>query len=184
MKLTKNEKKTLKLLMGNSRVTDCDIASKLGISSVAVGKIRRKLEDSVIESYSIRLNYAKLGIMTFGIAVARLTELGMDHGELEVEQVLMKEPHILEVYRLPRGSSTHMIIYGFRDISEFDNFFQSPRLKSSLHKYLEVRDLYTFSHNSMIKNSPDQLFHKIIDTLDDAQGEHVFKELENFKRKI
>ena len=65
LKLTRNEKKTLKILMGNSRATDSEIAIKLKITSQAVGKIRRKLEGSVIRSYSLNLDYAKLGIHTF-----------------------------------------------------------------------------------------------------------------------
>jgi len=85
MKLTKNEKKALKLLLDNSRISDSEIASKLNISSQAVGKIRRKLESSIINSYSLNLNYSKLGIQTFAIAVAKLTKDGLDKGELEIE---------------------------------------------------------------------------------------------------
>ena len=184
MKLTKNEKKTLKFLLDNSRISDSEIASKLNISSVAVGKIRRKLESSIIDSYTINLNYSKLGIQTFAIAVAKLTREGLDKGELEIEQKLLKNPHIINVYRVPKGSSTHIILYGFQDMIELDDFFHSTKVKQELHRFIETQDLFTFSHNSLIKNSPIQLFHKVIDNLGTKVSEMQFNELENFKKTL
>lgn len=184
MKLTKNEKETLKLLLNNSRIPDSEIAIKLNISSQAVGKIRRKLESSMINSYTLDLNYSKLGIQTFAIAIAKLTREGLDKGELEVEQKLLKNPHIINVYRIPKGSSTHVILYGFLDMTELDNFFHSVKMKQELHNFIETQDLFTFSHNSLIKNSPIQLFHKVINNLGTKVSEIQFNELENFKKRL
>jgi len=184
MKLTKNEKKTLKFLLNNSRVSDSEIASKLNISSVAIGKIRRKLESSVIDSYTLNLNYSKLGIQTFAIAVAKLTREGLDKGELEIEQKLLKNPHIINVYRIPKGSSTHIILYGFQDMNELDDFFHSVKMKQELHEFIETQDLFTFSHNSLIKNSPLQLFLKVIDNFGTNVSEMKFNELENFQKSL
>lgn len=184
MKLTKNERETLKLLLNNSRISDSEIASKLGISSVAIGKIRRKLESSIIDSYTLNLNYSKLGIQTFAIAIAKLTREGLDKGELEIEQKLLKNPHIINVYRIPKGSSTHVILYGFQDMIELDNFFHSAKIKQELHSFIETQELFTFSHNSLIKNSPIQLFHKVIDDLGTNVSGIKFNELEKFKKRL
>ena len=70
MMLSNNEKKVLKLLLKNPKISDSTMALKLKISSRAVGKIRRKLEKTVIDSYTLNLNYSKLGIHTFAIALA------------------------------------------------------------------------------------------------------------------
>ena len=161
MRLTKNEKRTLKLLLNNSRIPDSEIASKLNISSQAVGKIRRKLESSVIGAYTLNLDYSKLGIQTFALAIAKLTLEGRDKGELEVEQKLLKIPHIINVYRI----STHILLYGFQNMAELDNFFHSVKLKEELHNFIETQDLFTFSYHSLIKNNPVQLFCKVIDNL-------------------
>lgn len=184
MQLTKNEKETLKLLLNNSKSTDSEIASKLKISSVAVGKIRRKLESSVIESYTVNLNYAKLGIQAFAIAIAKLTEQGLEKGELEVEQELIKNSHIISVYRIPKASSTHIILYGFKDLNELDDFFHSSKFKAKLHDLIETNELFTFSHNSLIKNSPTQLFYEVIDSLGEQIPKIKFDEIQNFKRRL
>jgi DNA-binding Lrp family transcriptional regulator len=184
MELTKNEKKVLKLLIDNSRISDSDMATKLGISSQAVGKIRRKLESTVIDSYTINLNYPKMGITIFAVAIAKINREGLDKGQLEVEQELQKNPHVIRVYRIPKQSSTHLISYGFRDMSELDNFFYSPKMKQGLHNYLETQELFIFSHNSLIKNSSSQLFHKVVDDMGVKNSEIMFHEIEKFKRKL
>ncbi len=183
-KLTNNEKKTLKLLLVNSRVTDSEIALKLKISSQAVGKIRKKLESSVIDSYSLNLNYAKLGIQTFAISIAKLTKEGLDKGELEVEQKLLNNSHIISAYRIPKGGSTHIILYGFQDMTELDNFFHSPNIKQELHNFIETQDLHTFSHHSLVKNNPVQLFHKVIDELGTKPSRVVFNGFKKFEKRL
>jgi len=184
MRLTQNEKKTLKLLINNPKVSDSEMASQLKISNVAIGKIRKKLESSVIDSYSLNLNYAKLGIQIFAIAIAKLTKEGLDKGELEIERKLLKNPHIISVYRIPKGSSTHIILYGFQDLTELDDFFHSAAIRQELHDFIETQELFTLSHNSVVKNSPVQLFHKIIDNLGTKVSEIKFNELEKFKKKL
>jgi DNA-binding Lrp family transcriptional regulator len=184
LKLTKNEKKTLKLLIENAKISDSAIAAKLKISSQAVGKIRKKLESTLIDSYTIHLNYSKLGIKTFSIALAKITPEGLDQGELEIEQKLLDNPHIIQVYRLPTGSSTHIILYGFKDTNEQDNFFHSLKNRQELHKFIENKDLFTFSNHSLIKNNPNQLFHKIIDSLESEDSGSELKEFESFKKKL
>ncbi len=62
MWLTKNEKSVLKLLIDNSKLTDTAIAQELNISSQAVGRIRKELEDELIKDYTIELDAKKIGI--------------------------------------------------------------------------------------------------------------------------
>ncbi len=184
IQLTKNEKKTLKLLLRNARVSDSDIAARLQITSQAVGKIRRKLEKTVIRSYTVNLDFSKLGLEVFSLAVARLTPAGQDYGELQVEQTLNSNPNIIWVYRLPKATSTHVIFYGFRSILEQEQFFHSARMRSTLHRYLEVQEIYTFSCNSIVKNDASGLFCLAIDSMGSEGFSPAFEELEKFKKKV
>jgi len=184
MWLTKNEKKALKLMLENAKISDSAMALKLKISSQAVGKIRKKLEGTIIESYTLNLNYSKLGINLFAIALAKITAEGLDAGELEVEKKLLDTPHIIQVFRLPRGSFTHAILYGFRNVNELDDFFHSQKQKQELHNFLENKELFTFSNYSLIKNNPTQLFNKIIDELGTHTSKNNFREINNFKQRL
>jgi len=184
VKLTKNEKKVLKLLLDNSRISDSTIATKLKISSQAVGKIRKKLEKSLITKYTLDINFSKLGVQTFAIALAKITEKGLDKGQLEVEEKLLSNPHLISVYRIPKGNVTHVLICGFKDLTDLDEFFHSPKIKQDLHKYIEINDMFTFSHHSLMKNNPNQLLHKIIDSLDKSKADLKFSEIEQFKKQL
>jgi len=62
MWLTKNEKKVLKLLLDNAKLSDTYIAKKLNISSQAIGRIRKKLEEEIINGYILDLDYSKINI--------------------------------------------------------------------------------------------------------------------------
>ena len=42
---------------------------------------------------------------------------------------------------------------------------QMKREKEEIQTFLETQELFTFSHHSLLKNSPLQLFHKMIDRL-------------------
>jgi DNA-binding Lrp family transcriptional regulator len=65
-KLQKNECHVLKHLVANARASDSSMAEKMGISTQAVGKIRRKLEEQrVILGYNVQLNPHYIGLEIF-----------------------------------------------------------------------------------------------------------------------
>ena len=165
MRLNKNERMVLKLLLENSKLSDSSIALRLKISSQAVGKIRRKLEETVIHSYTLGLHYEKLGITTFSIAFVHLTHRGINKGEKEIERKLNADPHIIQVFRLPGTDISYIVLYGFRDMNECDAYFHSLITKQDIRGLLEHKEVHIFSHQSLVKNSPIGLFHKMIDSL-------------------
>jgi len=183
MRLTKNEKRVLNLLLDNAKITDSFIANRLKISSQAIGKIRKKLESSVIDSYTINLNYAKIGICAFAVSLSKLTPDGLDKGELQVEKILLGVPNIIQAQRLPNSSCTHIILYGFRNLEELDFFFHSKKNIQGLFRYIENKELFTFSHNSLIKNDPSALFREIIEEMGSPKKKSI-PELERFKRRL
>lgn len=171
MKLTKNERKVLRLLLENARISDSTIAVKLNISSQAVGKIRRKLEANLIESYTINLNYDKLGISTFAITLTKLSSKTSNQKNIEVEKKLLSEPHIIQAMRLPNFSSNYILLYGFKDMQDLDEFFNNQKKKKELHSNIENREFFTFSNSSILKNSSAQLYSKFIEDLNESQRE-------------
>jgi len=183
MRLTKNEKKALGLLLNNAKITDSFIANKLKISSQAVGKIRKKLDSTIIDSYAINLNYAKIGIHAFAVSLSKLTPDGLDKGELQIEKMLLGVSNIIQAQRLPNSSCTHIILYGFRDLEELDQFFHSRKNVQNLFKYIENKEVFTFSHNSLIKNDPSALFREVVEEMGSRKKKGI-PELEKFKERL
>ena len=180
MHLNKNEKKVLCLLIEDGKATDSSISQKLKISSQAVGKIRKKLESTVIESYSANVNFSKVGIKVFAISLSKITKDGLDTGELEIEKKIFENPNIIEANRLPNAKYTYIIFYGFEDMEDLDNFFHSNKNSKELFKFVENKEIFTFSHNSLIKNNYTKLLRQLIE--DSPKNE--IPEFEKFEEKM
>lgn len=162
MKLNRNDRRVLDCLLDNSRMTNTEIASRLKITSQAVGRIRKRLEEHIISGYTLNLNYAKAGLQTFAIAIAKMTRKGLEEGEVEVERRLKNLPNLMNIYRIPYGGSTHILLYGFPSIEAFDSFFNDPASRKEFHDLIETQQLFTFSHHSILKEDPTALLRKIL----------------------
>jgi len=164
--LTRNEKKVLKLLIADGRKPDADIARTLNITSQAVGKIRKKLEtEEIIEGYSTRVDYAKLGIKVFAVVLFKyIPDVWKKIKSDEDVNQRVKGPHIINFYRVPEGDVTHIVTYGFRSLDELDHYFHT--LQTERGHLSEIRKLYVFSAKSLIKENPKELLLKVIDEID------------------
>jgi DNA-binding Lrp family transcriptional regulator len=163
MKLTKNERRTLKFLIENGRATDADIARSLNITPQAVGKIRKKLEtEGIIKGYTTTIDYEKVGIKVMAIALFKFTPEARKTilTEEDVNQRI-KGPHIINFYRVPEGDVTHFVIYGFRSLEELDHYFHI--LQTERGHISEIKELYIFSSRSIRKTSDKELLIKVIE---------------------
>ena len=163
MKLTRNERKVLRLLIEDGRASDADLARDVKITPQAVGKIRKKLEsEGVIKAYSTIVDYEKLGITVLAIVLFKFTS--------EARKTLLTEEDILErvkgeniinFYRLPEGDFTHIVTYGFRNLEELDYYFHI--LQTERGHISEIKKLFILSAKSVRKNSDRELMRKIIE---------------------
>ena len=156
MKLTKNECTVIKFLLKNARTPDAVIARDLKISLQAVRNIRKKLErNKIIKGYSPLIDYEKLGVNIFAIALYKVTpQAWTEFKESGIEKWLM-HPNVTKFYRVPNGDVTHLIQYGFKDIIEMNKFFQA--LQSKFSKYVEIEKLFTICNGNLVRDSHDSL---------------------------
>jgi len=164
MKLTKNDRRVLKILIENGRIPDADIARSLNITPQAVGKIRRKLESNgIIKGYSTIVDYEKLGIHVLAIALFKFTQESRRMLREEDIDERIKGPHIIDFYRVPEGDVTHIVTYGFRSLEELDHYFHI--LQTERGHISEIKKLYILSAKSMRKNSDKELIIKVINEM-------------------
>ena len=162
MKFTNNEKKLMKLILQDGRMTDVEISKKLRITPQAVGKIRKKLEaEGVIKKYTAKLDYKKLGVNVFAIAMFRIHPTSWKGMTEEKIRDRVSGPHIINFYRLSEGDITHVLVYGFSSLDELDHYFHV--LQTERGHVSELRRLYVFSAESLVKDSPEELLTSLID---------------------
>lgn len=156
MKLTHNEKKILERMIENPRVRNKELALDLNISTQAVGKIRKSLDSKgVINRFETILNYEKININCFALTLVKIMPKAFRKYKEDIENILSHK-NIISLINVPQTSITNIILFGFRDISEYDTFFRL--LQSRLPGLIEIKESYVFSHDSFIKNSAAELF--------------------------
>ncbi|MBD3387993.1 MAG: winged helix-turn-helix transcriptional regulator [Candidatus Altiarchaeales archaeon] len=164
-KLSVNERKVLAHLIGDGRISCTEIARNLGITSQAVGKIKDKLEkEGFIQGYTAEVDFEKLGVNVFAIAFFNFKSGSWSRLERQDIMQRVKGPHLVRVYRLSEGDITHMVVYGFRSVKEMEHYFQV--LQTEREHISELKKVYVISSESILKDSPKELFLKLIDELD------------------
>ncbi|ODS39834.1 MAG: hypothetical protein A7315_10390 [Candidatus Altiarchaeales archaeon WOR_SM1_79] len=161
MELTRNERRVLNFLIENGRATDAELSKKLKITSQAIGKIRKKLErEGIIKGYSTIIDYEKLGIKVFAIALFKfIPEVWKTLKDKHVAERI-RGSNIINFYRIPEGDVTHIVVYGFRSLDELDHYFHV--LQTERGHISEIRKLYIFSAKSLKKDSPNDLCIKVL----------------------
>ncbi len=164
MRLTENDKKVLKMLLKNARTSDAEMARQLGLTTQAARKIRQKLEkERVIKKYAAILDYEKLDLKAFAIAMMRATPEAVEKYGSDFIINSARDPSIVSFFRIPRGDITHIALFGFKDLRELDNYFHI--LQTRYVRYVEIRRIYVFSHKSLVKQSALGLLSKAIDEM-------------------
>ena len=166
IRLTRNDKYVLKQLIEHGRISDSATAKKIGVTPQAVLKIRNKLEDAgVIEGYTPKINYKKLGINVMAWTVVRfLPATWEEYSEEQIRKKVIEHKYIIWGCRIPESDATHILLYGFKDMKQMDNHFL--RVQTKLSKIIEIKKIYPFSVEQIIKDSPEELFRIILDKKD------------------
>jgi DNA-binding Lrp family transcriptional regulator len=162
MWLTKHEKEVLKLLLDNGKLSDTSLAEKLNISTQAIGRIRKRLEEDVIKKYSVELDTNLLGLKIISLIKFKLNNLNPKQTE-EVEKEMIKDKQVINILKLTPGNGEYIITCGCNSLEELDNVMLGKKLDGE--KYIhEFKEVYTFPLNHVLKGSFEDLSNKLIDS--------------------
>ncbi|MFH2028745.1 MAG: hypothetical protein ABIJ08_06410, partial [Nanoarchaeota archaeon] len=120
----------------------------------------------IIDKYEIILNYKKININCFVLALVKIMPKAFRRYEKGIGEILSNS-NIISLINVPQTSITHIILFGFKDIDEYDSFFRY--LQAKLPGLLEIKESYVFSNESFLKNSSADLFLKAIKEFGDKR---------------
>jgi len=162
MWLTKNEKKVLNLLIDNAKLSDTSIANDLKISSQAVGKIRRRLEEDVIQGYTLNLDSKMLGLEVIAIIKMNFHNCE-DKNLLEIEEGIKKLTETFFFLKTISGEKEHILVAGFKNLEDLEKFINEKK-KISIYNCCEIKEVVTIPSNCVLKNSNKELYKKLIES--------------------
>ena len=120
LEIDEQDRKLINELNENSKIPLRELATKLGISFITVrNRIKRLEKEGIIESYTARVNYRKLG---YDIQV--LIEVRISKGKLfELEEKIARSPNVYAVYDTT-GEFDATIIGRFKTTRAMDDFLK------------------------------------------------------------
>ncbi len=134
-KLDETDRRILKALVDDGRITNSDLADQIGLSKSPCWQRVKRLEDEgVIEGYTTRINGKQLGVTE-----VIFCEISLDHHDEDVlenfEAHLAAMPEVLEVY-LMTGEYDYLIKVAASGTTGYEAFmreklFRIPGLRQS-----------------------------------------------------
>jgi DNA-binding Lrp family transcriptional regulator len=162
-KLTENDKAVLKKILDSKRIPDSDIAASMNLSPQAIFKIRNKLEDSgIIKGYMPIIDFKKIGITTMVLLIIRVKpKMWQQFSDAQISDRIAKTHCVIDAYRVSDEQASHILILGFKDTNQKEYYIS--RLQTKFSDEIVIVEIYTFSVDKIISQSPLGLLREIID---------------------
>lgn len=124
MDLDKLDSTILSELAANARVSQVELAARVGLSSTAIARRQRALEESgVIRSYQAVLDLGRFGLAT--TVVVRITlDSQSDEALKAFEAGVVECPSVVRCF-LMSGSDDYVVIVLARDIEDFERIHRT-----------------------------------------------------------
>jgi len=181
LKMTKNDQQVLKHIVLQAKITDKKIAEKIGISPQAVFKIRNKLEQSgIIKGYIPIIDFKKIGIRVMAILIIKLTaEVWDKYTDGQISERMQKIPYVINAYRIPQSKVSHILLMGFRNVEQMNAYM--TKMQTMFSREVEVQEVYPFSIDNVITQSPVGLLYEIVNKTEFPVNEFFLKQPEKKK---
>ena len=163
MWLTKNEKAVLKILLENAKLSDTSIATRLNISTQAIGRIRKRLEEDIIKGYTLKLDTHMLGLNLIVAILFNFNEC-KDKTIKEIEDEIRKLPEISLFLKTMGGEKEHLIIAGFRSVEDMDAFINEKKKIKGFNDYCSIQKVWALPLKGVLKNSYKDIYNILIDS--------------------
>lgn len=112
------DRKILKMLLANSRISYVDMGKELGLSRVAVReRVKNLQEQEIIDDFTITLNLEKMGKK-----VSAFFNIEVEPFYFEtVAETLANEPNVVSVYQMTGPSTLHVhaVLQDMTELGEF-----------------------------------------------------------------
>ena len=181
-KLTRNDQEVLKNIILQAKIPDTEIAKKIGISPQAVFKIRNKLESiGIIKGYTPIIDLKKIGINVMAMLIIKLTpDVWDEYSDEQISERIKKIPYVVNAYRIPESNVSHIILMGFRDLDQMDKYL--TKMQTKFAREIKIQNIYPFSTNKVITESPVGLLYEILDKKEFPLNEFFLKQTSNIKK--
>ncbi|MAM69806.1 MAG: AsnC family transcriptional regulator [Gammaproteobacteria bacterium] len=145
MELDRTDRRILAELQNNGRISNQELADKIGLSpSPCLRRVRQLEEAGIVESYVARLNASKLGLKLIA-----LIQISMDKHTPErfehFEKVVNDYPEVLECLLITGQSADYLLKVAVQDMEVYQDFLLNKITRipgvSDVHSSFVLREV-------------------------------------------
>lgn len=138
MKLDRTDKRILKELQGNARISNQELADKVGLSpSPCLRRVRQLEELGLISGYSTQLNASRLGLKLMALVQISMDRHTPDRFD-QFESTIREWPQVLECILITGQSADYQLKVLVKDMEEYQDF-----LLNKLTRIAGVSDVHS-----------------------------------------
>ena len=163
MWLTKHEKEVLKLLLDDGKLSDTSMAEKLKISTQAIGRIRKRLEEDIIQGYTLNLDSKMLGLNIIAIIKFNIVN-GKSETIQEIEDEIKVLPRVFFFLKTMSGDDGYILVSGYKNLEELEKTLSEKKNSKHFNDYCVVKEVITLPSTCVFKRSSVGLYKDLIDS--------------------
>ncbi len=151
------DRKILAHLQTDGRLTNGELAERIGLSPSQCSRRRSRLEaDGVIRGYHAELDPLKIGIGVSSVIAINLSTQNVDQAD-KLHRLLMRLPEVQEVHALT-GDMDYSIKVVARDLQELSEFINTTLLRQEAIQNVKTSIvLDTIKQTSNLPIDPDPI---------------------------
>jgi len=122
MKLDRTDKRILKELQANGRISNQELADRVGLSpSPCLRRVKQLEEDGIIEGYVGMVNASKLGLKMMALIQIRMDRHTPERFD-EIEKTLRDYPQVMECILITGQTADYQVKVIVKDMEEYQDF--------------------------------------------------------------
>jgi len=156
--MTSRERQILLELIRNARISDQEIARRIGTSRPTVLKIRQRLEKKYIKHYSATVDFTDLGLDVIATTFFRWDDFSKKKEMKQVFDYIRKLPFVIRFCNgVGMGSMTMIIVSVHADFREYEQFYETlqeeggDNIREAQAFISSTKDMYKrYDHSSVL----------------------------------
>ena len=131
--LTESEKKFLEIILNRGNVPDSEIAKTTKLSKATVGRIRKKLEGTLVKEYIPIINLHEVGMDVFSILTFQWNAFNDEQITKKSFSEFEKDPRVVFLANGEGSIASTVMFLAFRDLEEHHLYLKEFRKKHGKH---------------------------------------------------
>jgi len=122
MELDRTDKRILKELQANGRISNQELADRVGLSpSPCLRRVKQLEENGIIEGYVGMVNASKLGLKMMALIQIRMDRHTPERFD-EIEKTLRDYPQVMECILITGQTADYQVKVIVKDMEEYQDF--------------------------------------------------------------